>query len=55
VVFFVALLPRTAELASITALGDDGQVLEPQDLRFHEAQWRGFLGRDAPESKNPEG
>ena len=34
--FFATLLAKTAELVSVTAIGADGQVLEPQDLSGHE-------------------
>jgi hypothetical protein len=44
--FFAALLPRTAELASVTAIGADGQMLEPQDLSGHEESWQRFLRRN---------
>lgn len=40
--FFVALLPPTAVLASVTAIGESGQVLQQQDLTRHEAGWRRF-------------
>ena len=43
--FFAALLPRTAELASVTAVGADGQILEPQGLSRHEESWQRFLRR----------
>jgi hypothetical protein len=38
--FFAALLPRAAELVSVTAIGADGQVLQPQDLSRHEEAWQ---------------
>ena len=38
--FFAALLPQTAELVSVTAIGAEGQQLEPQDLARHEASWQ---------------
>jgi hypothetical protein len=41
-VFFIALLPPSAALASVVAIGEDGQVLEPQDLSRHEASWQHF-------------
>jgi hypothetical protein len=44
--FFATLLPRTAELASVTAIGADGQVLEPQDLSRYEESWQRFLRRN---------
>jgi hypothetical protein len=44
--FFATLLPRTAELASVTAIGADGQILEPQDLSRHEESWQRFLRRN---------
>ena len=43
--FFAALLPRTEGLVSVTAIGTDGQVLEPQDLSGHEKAWQLFLRR----------
>ena len=45
IAFFAALLPRTAELVSVTAIGADGQTLEPQDLSRSEAAWLRFLRR----------
>jgi hypothetical protein len=45
IAFFAALLPRTAELVSVTAIGADGQTLEPQDLSRSEAAWQRFLRR----------
>jgi hypothetical protein len=49
--FFAALLPRTAQLLSITAVDAGGQVLEPQDLAFHEAGWQRFLRKlNSPET-----
>lgn len=43
--FFATLLPQTQGLVSVTAIGADGQVLEPQDLSGHEEAWRWFLRR----------
>jgi hypothetical protein len=43
--FFATLLAPTVELASVTAIGTDGQVLEPQDLSRHEESWQRFLRR----------
>ena len=42
-VFFAALLPRSADLVSVTAIDENGQELEPQDLSGHEAGWQHFL------------
>lgn len=44
-VFFATLLPPSAVLVSVVAIGENGQVLEPQDLSGHEAGWQRFLGR----------
>lgn len=41
--FFATLLPPAGGLVSVTALDADGQVLEPQDLARHEANWQRFL------------
>jgi hypothetical protein len=41
-VFFAALLPPDTVLVSVTAIGADGQPLEPQDLSGHEAAWQRF-------------
>jgi hypothetical protein len=43
--FFATLLGPTVELASVTAIGTDGQVLEAQDLSRHEESWQRFLRR----------
>jgi hypothetical protein len=43
--FFAALLPPTEGLVSVTAIGADGQALEPQDLSRQEAGWQRFLRR----------
>ena len=43
--FFATLLPPTEALVSVTAIGADGQVLEPQDLSRHEEGWRRFRRR----------
>jgi hypothetical protein len=43
--FFATLLPRTEGLVSVTAIGTDGQVLEPQNLSGHEEAWQRFLRR----------
>jgi hypothetical protein len=40
--FFAKLLAKDAQLASVTAIGADGQVLEPQDLSVHEEGWQRF-------------
>jgi hypothetical protein len=40
--FFATLLPQTAELVSVTAIGAEGQVLQPQDLSRHEEAWQRF-------------
>lgn len=48
--FFAALLPLTQGLVSVTAIGADGQVLEPQDLSGHEEAWRRFLRRRGGQS-----
>lgn len=51
VIFFAALLPRTAGLVSVSAIGAGGRVLEQQDLAGHEAAWRRFQRRlDRPEA-----
>jgi hypothetical protein len=47
--FFAALLPRTAALVSVTAIGTDGRLLEPQELSGHKAAWQRFR-RDGPSS-----
>jgi hypothetical protein len=44
-VFFATLLPRTAALASITAIDASGRALEPQDLAGHEQAWQRFQHR----------
>jgi hypothetical protein len=36
-VFFATLLPPSAALVSVAAIGENGQVLEPRDLSRHEA------------------
>jgi hypothetical protein len=41
--FFATLLPRTEGLVSVTAIGADGQVLEPQELSRYEEGWQRFL------------
>ncbi len=46
--FFAALLPRTAALVSVAAIGADGQLLEPQQLSGHEAAWQRFRRDDPP-------
>jgi hypothetical protein len=38
--FFATLLPQAAELVSVTAIGAQGQDLEPQHLARHEAAWQ---------------
>lgn len=43
--FFAALLPQAEGPVSVTAVGADGQVLEPQDLSGHEEAWQWFLRR----------
>lgn len=43
--FFATLLPQTAELVSVSAIGAQGQELEPQDLARHEAGWQRLLRR----------
>jgi hypothetical protein len=43
--FFATLLPQTDGLVSVTAVGADGQVLEPQDLSRYEEDWQQFLRR----------
>jgi hypothetical protein len=43
--FFATLLPQAAELVSVTAIGAQGQELEPQDLAHDEAGWQRFLRR----------
>ena len=48
VVFFVALLPQTAVLGSVTALDDAGRELEHPALSRHEAAWRRFRRRRRP-------
>jgi hypothetical protein len=48
-VFFAALLPPTTALVSVTAIGADGQALEPQDLSGHEAAWQRFLRKQREE------
>jgi hypothetical protein len=42
-VFFATLLPPSAVLASVVAIDENGQVLEPRDLSGHEAGWQRFL------------
>jgi hypothetical protein len=42
---FATLLPQAAELVSVTAIGAQGQELEPQDLAGDEAGWQRFLRR----------
>ena len=42
-VFFATLLPPSAVLVSVVAIDENGQVLEPQDLSHHEANWQRFL------------
>lgn len=44
--FFVSLLPPSAVLASVTAIGESGQVLQRQDLTRHEAGWRRLRRED---------
>jgi hypothetical protein len=44
-VFFAALLPPDTVLVSVTAIGADGQELEPQNLSGHETAWRRFQRR----------
>jgi hypothetical protein len=44
-VFFATLLPPPAALVSVAAIGEDGQVLETQDLSGHEAAWQRFQWR----------
>jgi hypothetical protein len=46
--FFATLLPQPAGLVSVTAIGTDGQVLQPQDLAKHEEAWQRFLWRRGP-------
>lgn len=41
--FFAALLPPSAVMVSIAAIDENEQVLEPQDLSHHEANWQRFL------------
>ena len=48
VVFFVALLPQTAVLDSVTALDDAGDELEHPDLSRHEEGWQRFRRRNSP-------
>jgi hypothetical protein len=43
--FFATLLPQTAQFVSLTAIGAQGQELQPQDLAPHEASWQRFLRR----------
>jgi hypothetical protein len=43
--FFATLLPRTAGLVSVTAIGATGHALEPQDLARHEQAWQRFQHR----------
>jgi hypothetical protein len=40
--FFATLLPQTESLVSVTAIGADGQALEPRDLSRHEERWQRF-------------
>jgi hypothetical protein len=49
-VFFAALLPPDTVLVSVTAIGADGQALEPRSLSGHETAWRQFLRRQEPEA-----
>jgi hypothetical protein len=39
-VFFATLLPPSAVLASIVAVGEDGRVLESEDVSGDQAGWR---------------
>jgi hypothetical protein len=48
VVFFAALLPRTAVLESVTALDEAGHELEQPDLSRHEEGWQRFRRRPRP-------
>lgn len=43
--FFATLLPEPAELVSVTAIGADGQALQPQDLSRHDEAWQRFRRR----------
>jgi hypothetical protein len=43
--FFATLLPQPAELVSVTAIGADGQALQPQDLSRHDEAWQRFRRR----------
>ena len=43
--FFAALLSQAEGLVSVTAVGADGQMLEPQDLSGHEEAWQWYLRR----------
>ncbi len=45
VVFFAALLPRTAVVASVAALDEAGHELEQPDLSRHEEGWQRFRRR----------
>lgn len=51
--FFAALLPRTAELVSLTPLDSDGRPLEPDDLTGHEQSWQRFNRRPRPGPPSP--
>jgi hypothetical protein len=45
VLFFATLLPQAEGLVSVTAVGADGQMLEPRDLSRDEENWQRFLRR----------
>jgi hypothetical protein len=47
--FFATLLSPTEGLVSVTALGADGRVLEPQNLSAHEEAWQWYLQRQREE------
>jgi hypothetical protein len=44
-VFFATLLPRTAALVAVAAIGASGEALEPQDLARHQQAWQRFQHR----------
>jgi hypothetical protein len=51
-VFFAAVLPPSAALSLVAALGENGQVLESHDLSRSEANWQRFLWKHGhPEAR----
>lgn len=49
-VFFATLLPPSAVLAAIIAVGEDGQVLESEDVSGDQAGWRRVPPPGLPEA-----